>query len=66
LTPAERERVNDTVAALQREVSNETSARAINEAYQAVDEATTHLAGLMYEEAVRQGAAAQQGESATG
>jgi molecular chaperone DnaK (HSP70) len=65
LTPAERERVNDTVAALQREVSNETSARTINEAYQAVDEATTRLAGLMYEEAVRQGAAAQQGDSTT-
>ncbi|MGD2062543.1 MAG: molecular chaperone DnaK [Nitrospirota bacterium] len=65
LTPAERQRVEDAVAALQKEVSNETSARAINDAYKAVDEATTRLAELLYEEAVRQGAAAQQGDSAT-
>ena len=66
LTPAEREHINGAVAALQKEVSDETSARAINEAYKSVDEATTRLAALMYEEAVRQGAVAQEGRSATG
>jgi len=63
LTPDERDQINASVTALKGEVSEETSARAINEAYKSVDEATTRLAGLMYEEAVRQGVAAQQGDA---
>ena len=67
LTPDERDHVNTAVAVLKNEVSAECSARAINEAYKAVDEATSRLAGLMYEEAVRRGAAvAQDGEPRNG
>jgi molecular chaperone DnaK len=66
LTPAERQRIDVAVTTLKQEVSNETSARAINEAYKAVDEATSRLAGLMYEEAVRRGAAAQSRDTAAG
>jgi len=63
LTPDERDQINASVIALKGEVSNETSPRAISDAYKSVDEATTRLARLMYEEAIRQGAAAHHADT---
>jgi len=63
LTPDERDQISASVNALKGEVSNETSPRAINDAYKSVDEATTRLAGLMYEEAIRQRAATPHGDN---
>jgi len=59
LDGAEKQRIEAALAALREEISAERGAEAINGAYKEVDEATTRLAGLMYEEAVKRGAAAE-------
>ena len=59
LTAEERQAIESALATLRDEIREERSAEAINEAYREVDRATTRLAGLMYEEAVRRGAAAE-------
>jgi len=59
LAPDERERIDAALAALHEEIRAEQSAEAINGAYKEVDTATTRLAGIMYEEAVKRGAEAE-------
>jgi len=59
LEAAEREAIEAALATLREEIRAERGAESINGAYKEVDEATTRLAGLMYEEAVRRGAAAE-------
>jgi len=56
LTEEERTAIDTALAALKEAIGAESSAEAINTAYKQVDAATTRLAGLMYEEAVRRGA----------
>ncbi len=60
LEEAERGRIQEALEALAEAVRAEDSAEAINAAYKRVDEATTRLAGIMYEEAVRRGAEASE------
>ncbi len=59
LDAAEPERIGAALATLREAIRAEESAEAINGAYKEVDAATTRLAGIMYEEAVKRGAAAE-------
>ncbi len=59
LAAEERAAIETALATLREEIREERSAEAINTAYKEVDQATTRLAGLMYEEAVKRGAEAQ-------